>query len=419
MTTPLGRLAYINPPVPEFLADPEASITFMPLETIWADGKEDCSRRANAQDVAAAYTRFRNGDVLMPKITPTFEAGRVLATQIDTHLGAATTEVHVLRPRDGVDSRFLAYVCRSLPFLQEGASSLQGVGNLRRVPSDFIAKFPVTVTDSEAQQVVANYLDEQVAGLNLMVSEQRSLVTMLIERRGAVRTRLATLGLDADVSCRSTCLEWLREVPEHWDVVPLRSVARLESGHTPSRSRPELWTDAYIPWISLNDLSALATAEYIRKTTNLISDAGIAASSARLLPAGTVVLSRDATVGRTAIMEKPMATSQHFADFVCGQRLSPRYLRLLFSDAMQAYFDSLTNGSTIKTIGMGNIKSFRIPLPPRDEQDAIVAAAEAQTSRIDQLIKESQLLINLSLERRSALITDAVNGQIPMEEMRR
>lgn len=86
---------------------------------------------------------------------------------------------------------------------------------------------------------------------------------------------------------------------------------------------------------------------------------------------------------------------------------------------MQAYFDSLTNGSTIKTIGMGNIKSFRIPLPPRDEQDAIVAAAEAQTSRIDQLIKESQLLINLSLERRSALITDAVNGQIPMEEMRR
>ncbi|MFE4577405.1 restriction endonuclease subunit S [Streptomyces chartreusis] len=419
MTIPLGRLAYINPPVPEFLADPEAAITFMPLETIWADGKEDCSRRKIAQEVASGYTRFRNCDVLMPKITPTFEAGRVLATQIDTHIGAATTEVHVLRPRNGTDPRFLAYVCRSQPFIQEGASSLQGVGNLRRVPSDFIAKFPVVVTDSETQQVVADYLDVHVAGLNSMVSEQRSLVTMLRERRGAVRTRLATLGLDADVSCRSTSLPWLREVPEHWDVVPLLSVARLESGHTPSRSRPELWEDVYIPWISLNDLSALAASEYITETSNLISDAGIAASSARLLPAGTVVLSRDATVGRTAIMAKPMATSQHFADFVCGQRLSPRYLRLLFSDAMQPFFNSLTNGSTIKTIGMGNVKSFRIPLPPRDEQDAVVEAAEAQTSRIDELIKESECLIALSLERRFALITAAVTGQIPIEEMRK
>src|SRR5699024_3823911 len=108
------------------------------------------------------------------------------------------------------------------------------------------------------------------------------------------------------------------------------------------------------------------------ETVNLISDAGIANSSARLLPAGTVVLSRDATIGRSAIMEVPMATSQHFANWVCGSALNPRYLWLLFTSAMQQYFDSLTDGSTIKTIGMGDLRAFKIPLPSPEEQDHIV-----------------------------------------------
>lgn len=158
-------------------------------------------------------------------------------------------------------------------------------------------------------------------------------------------------------------------------------------------------------------------AKYIQDTAQHISDAGIANSSARLLPARTVVLSRDATVGRTAIMGIPMATSQHFAAWICGPLLDPEYLWVLFQDAMQPFFDSFQNGSTIRTIGMGDLKAFRIPLPPLEEQRRIVAYLDDETVKIDALIAETERFIELALERRSALVTAAVTGQIDVREM--
>jgi type I restriction enzyme S subunit len=127
------------------------------------------------------------------------------------------------------------------------------------------------------------------------------------------------------------------------------------------------------------------------------------------------VLSRDATVGRTSIMRIPMATSQHFAAWICGDRLDPEYLWTLFTDAMQPYFASFQNGSTMRTIGMGDLKAFRIPLPPVDEQRRIVVFLDEETAKIDTSIAEAERLIELSRERRSALITAAVTGQIDMQ----
>jgi type I restriction enzyme S subunit len=152
--------------------------------------------------------------------------------------------------------------------------------------------------------------------------------------------------------------------------------------------------------------------EFISETVVKISHAGIAASSARILPAGTVVVSRDATVGRSAIMEVEMATSQHFADWVCGPLLEPRYLWLLFTSAMQTHFDTLTDGSTIRTIGMGDLRALKIPLPPIAEQRRIVEIAAEQTSKIDALIAKTREHMALAKERRSALVTAAVTGQI-------
>lgn len=116
-------------------------------------------------------------------------------------------------------------------------------------------------------------------------------------------------------------------------------------------------------------------------------------------------------------MGVPMATSQHFAAWVCGPFLDPEYLWVLFADAMQPFFDSFQNGSTIRTIGMGDLKAFRIPLPPLDEQRRIVEYLDKETPKIDTLIDETERFIELARERRSALITAAVTGQIDVREM--
>jgi type I restriction enzyme, S subunit len=170
-------------------------------------------------------------------------------------------------------------------------------------------------------------------------------------------------------------LPGVNAIPASWRITQLTKVARLESGHTPSRRHPEYWAGG-IPWISLGDIQRLGTTR-IDATDEEIGPLGIENSSARLLPAGTVVLSRDASVGFTSVMGRPMATSQHFACFVCSDALSPQFLFHLFT-GMKEYWDYIAVGSTnVKTIYMPFFRNLQIALPPRAAQEEIVGELES------------------------------------------
>lgn len=114
----LRRLARVNPLTPEF-ARATGEVTFVPLECVWPRGQADFTRRAEVENVANGYTRFRKGDVLLPKVTPTFQAGRATVATIDTSLGAASTEVHILRETARSSARYMAYLCQSRRFISE------------------------------------------------------------------------------------------------------------------------------------------------------------------------------------------------------------------------------------------------------------------------------------------------------------
>jgi len=217
--------------------------------------------------------------------------------------------------------------------------------------------------------------------------------------------------------------EWLRPVPPGWDVPLLRLVARVESGHTPSRSRPDYWVpeECDIPWFTLADIWQLREGrqKYLGDTREKVSRAGIAASSARLLPSGTVVLSRTASVGFSGIMAKPMATSQDFVNFVCGPRLSPDFL-LWALRGMRPELDRLRRGSTHQTIYMPDVLQFRVPLPPKSMQRAIAGFLDWKTTAIDALIQKKERLLQLLDEKRAALIhrvvTKGLDPSAPMKD---
>ena len=168
--------------------------------------------------------------------------------------------------------------------------------------------------------------------------------------------------------------------PSDWNWTRLTDVARLESGHTPSRARPEYW-DGDVPWIGIRD----ATGNHGRTLydTNEHTNAlGIANSSARVLPAGTVCLSRTASVGYVVVMGKPMATSQDFVNWVCGDGLNPHFLKYVLLAEREALHVFAT-GSVHQTIYFPEVKAFHICLPPRAEQDAIVDVLGALDDKIE------------------------------------
>lgn len=178
---------------------------------------------------------------------------------------------------------------------------------------------------------------------------------------------------------------WL--VNSRWPTVPIRYVARLGTGHTPSRQHPEYWENCTIPWVTLADVGQLrdGTQAAISATTEMISPLGVANSSAVRHPAGTVILSRTASVGFSAILGSDMATSQDFATWTCGPRLHPKFL-LHALRAMAPDLRRLAMGSTHKTIYMPDIAELRIPLPPREQQRRIADFLDAETARMDRLV---------------------------------
>ena len=167
--------------------------------------------------------------------------------------------------------------------------------------------------------------------------------------------------------------------------------------------------------MSLNDSGYLRTHDYIQETAYSTNDAGLANSSARLLPPRAVVFSRDATIGLCAITTVPLAVSQHFIAWLCGDRIIPEYL-LLALKSMEQEFERLSMGATIGTLGVPEVRALAIPVPPLPEQEAIIAQVKGRTSEIGALATRVQSAIALLREYRAALIHAAVTGKIDVRE---
>jgi type I restriction enzyme S subunit len=159
-----------------------------------------------------------------------------------------------------------------------------------------------------------------------------------------------------------------KQPPSGWRWIALSDVARLETGHTPSRKHPEYW-GGDVPWIGIKDATE-NHGRIISDTSQHTNELGIANSSARVLPANTVCLSRTASVGYVVVMGKPMATSQDFVNWVCSEGIDYRFLKYVLL-AEQAAFLRFASGTTHQTIYFPEVKAFHVCLPPIPEQCAI------------------------------------------------
>ena len=187
-------------------------------------------------------------------------------------------------------------------------------------------------------------------------------------------------------------------LPEHWKAVRLGEVTEIFKGGTPKRS-VEKYFQGDVPWAIPTDITALDSGLYIDDTNTHISEEALGKSAARLLPAGTVLLTSRATIGETAIPTIPMATNQGFANFLCKEMLLNIYLAYYLRNIKQRLKD-LASGSTFKEITKGTLLNVKIPLPPLPEQRAIAHVLQT----IQEAKAARQREIALERERKAALM---------------
>jgi type I restriction enzyme S subunit len=214
---------------------------------------------------------------------------------------------------------------------------------------------------------ILNTLDTVIRETEVMIDKLKALKQGLLHD-------LLTRGIDANGQLRppqSKAPQLYKEsqlgwIPSEWEVLLLDTVATRGSGHTPSKDVLSYWNGG-VKWVSLADSHRLDQI-YIHETDKEISELGIANSSAVLHSEGTVILSRDAGIGKSAILGCNMAVSQHFMAWRCGEKLNNLFL-YFYLQREKPKFEAIAMGSTIKTIGLPFFKSYEIALPPRGEQD--------------------------------------------------
>ena len=232
-------------------------------------------------------------------------------------------------------------------------------------------RLPLPAQPPEQQEIAdcLSSVDELIAAqarkVDALKTHKKGLMQQLFPREGATQPRLRFPEFDAAAD---------------WEVQPLESLADRGSGHTPSKNCPEYYGGG-IKWVSLADSKRL-DGGLIFKTETEISAQGIKKSSAVLHPAGTVLISRDAGVGKSAVMAEPMAVSQHFIVWTCHAHLLSNWFLYYQLQEMKPVFERIATGSTIKTIGLPFFKELTIAVPTVAEQQRIAACL----SSLDALI---------------------------------
>lgn len=350
---------------------------------------------------------LRSGDVI---ITKDGTIGRV--ARVDELPGDATINgtMMLVRPLRRLDYRFLCHVLNGRGFQKLIDDKVSGSSIPHLFQRDMV-ELEVALPPMEKQSKIAEVLDT----LDAAIRGTEAVVAKLRAMKQGLLHDLLTRGIDANGDLRppqpeaphlyhQTPLGWL---PKEWEARLLDDVAQRGSGHTPSKSVASYWNGG-IKWVSLADSHRLDQV-YIRETDKEISEAGLANSSAVKHPENTVILSRDAGIGKSAILGSEMAVSQHFMAWRCGAKLNHMFLYYLLQRE-KPKFEAIAMGSTIKTIGLSFFKKYAIALPPKAEQDReaeILLEAEGNISRQEEELGKLKSL-------KSGLMDDLLTGRVPV-----
>lgn len=169
--------------------------------------------------------------------------------------------------------------------------------------------------------------------------------------------------------------------PAGWKVITLEPkngsgyIERVESGGTPSTSVDEYW-DGDVPWLTPKEITRGNGALYVSSTERNITELGVQSSAAKLMPVGTVMLTKRAPVGAVAISTVPMCTNQGFLNFICGEKLLPTYLAYWLV-ANKKYLDAVANGSTYPELYKGDLFEFQMAVPSVEQQKEILRTISA------------------------------------------
>ncbi len=189
--------ALVNPSGKKVLSNPKTLVNFLPMEKVSENGEYEQESEAEYQDVSTGYTYFEDNDVLVAKITPCFENGKgALVNNLECGFGFGTTEFHVIRSYDLLDSKYLFYLTRTHLFRVTGEAFMEGTAGQKRVSADFVKDFMMVTPSIREQQKIAQYLNKATTKTDKTIQKIEKKINLLEEYKKSLIHHVVTGKVD-------------------------------------------------------------------------------------------------------------------------------------------------------------------------------------------------------------------------------
>ena len=352
-----------------------------------------------------ARRRVASGSTVISSVRPNLQAVAFFASA-PKHL-ICSTGFNVVEPQSNkLAPQFTYYHLLSENARQYFEAAATGVGYPAIGDKDFNA-FTVTLPPLPEQQRIATYLAASCAAIDAAVSAKRRQLDTLDALRMSIIQRAVTQGINPKVKLKSSGLDWVSEVPEHWKVQQIKrkcSLVRGQFTHRP-RNDPALYDGPY-PFVQTGDITA--ADKYIRTYSQTLNELGLSAS--KQFPRGTLVMSIAANIGDVAILDFEACFPDSMIGMIPGHQAHLDFLYYLMR-AMRPIMLRSAVQSTQLNLNYVRIGTNFAPFPPLEEQRVIAKyldAKEAESSRIRETITAQ---IDTLTAYRKSLIHECVTGQ--------
>ena len=316
----------------------------------------------------------------------------------------------VATAHEGVDAAYYAYLFRTDDYMKEIDSYSRGiVPDRNRLYWQAFKQMPSAYPPLEEQRLIVRFLDWHGAMTGKLIRAKRRLIALLNEQKQSIIHRAVTRGLDPAAKLKPSGIDWLGDVPEHWEVKPLKHVvSRIVGGSTPKSGEPEYW-DGDVIWVTPSDISR---KERLDTSLRKITEAGLASCGASYVPAGSIIVTSRAPVGNVAIAQVSLSTNQGCKALIPDPNQVETNFAFHLLKVLKAELVSLATGTTFAEISSSRLGAVRVPLPPLTEQSDILTAVERSTAELTNAIEAAQAEISFIQEFRTRLIADVVTGQL-------
>lgn len=371
--------------------------------------QSEASTRIASVDNLSGYKRCRPGDLVMNRMQAS--SGMFAVSSFD---GLVSPDYSVFSAINDADQRYFTYLFKTPLLVDQFAQLSRGVGSgFNRLYTPEFGAVPVVVPPRAEQEAIVRFLDHTDRRVRRVIRAKQKLIALLNEQKQAVIHRAVTRGLDPSVRLKPSGVDWLGDVPEYWEVLPLRrrwSVTDCKHLTVP-------FVDEGIPLASVREVQTFELSLAKAKRTSAEWYETLI-SGGRQPRRGDLIYCRNVSVGAAALVD----TDEQFAmgQDVCvirSREQNQRYLNyFLRSAGMKRQLASLLVGSTFNRINVADIKNLTIVVPPRSDQDAIVDHLDKELRGADIAIETGREEIELLREYRTRLIADVVTGKFDVRE---